>query len=63
MAWPVTISVVGPGIRITTVAAAAKASQSWNEIMVVTPPDLSPASKDSFSALRQSGSHPAISGL
>src|SRR5436853_1858335 len=37
IACPVTIRVVGPGIRITTVAAAAKASQSWNEIMGVFP--------------------------
>jgi hypothetical protein len=50
-------------MRITTVAAAAKASQRWNEIMTVAPPDLLPASKDRFSALRQSGSRPAISGL
>ena len=36
-ACPVTINVVGPGMAMTTAAAAAKASQSWNEIMALLP--------------------------
>src|SRR5215475_2575303 len=53
-ACPVTIMVVGPGIRMTTVAAAAKASQSWKEIMALLPLCLLRASKDRTPAPPQS---------